>query len=239
MSIKSALFAAITTVVLTLVLGNQWVVERAADGEYASQTRLSITNQLRFQFWDLPSDIRGATVVRLVMLVVLAAVFGGIVGRSRPLAAFVGGWSAFLAASVVSAGIYAVVVGERFSGGPGSDLVDRFTATAAAGTSLGMWFGWLVGIAVLLGSLGKGQPQVDRGRGAPVPPSTAWSPPPGSAESQYPPPSYDPPPAYDPGGSYGAPAPAPAPPPADPGGPQIGAPPDRTQVFGQPPHRDS
>jgi hypothetical protein len=250
MAIKSALFSALTTIVLILAFGNDWMIDKAAEGgDFARQTRLSVTSQLGFQFWDQPSDLRAGTIVRLLLLIVLAALFGGIVGRARPAAAFIGGWSAFLAASVVSAGVYALVVDEDFVSRPGSDTVDSFTLTASFGTSLGMWLGWLVGLAVLLGSLGRGQPKADTGRPAPAP--GAWG-------SSPPVTSYDPPAApyqpsgYDQPGGYAAPAPggvpdapqaspppAPAPPPPAPGGPVIGSPPDRTQVFGEPPARDT
>ena len=80
MSIKSALFAAITTVVLILALGNEWMVEQATEGDFARLTRINVVSQLQFQFWDMPSDFRFPTVVRLILLIVLAAVFGGIVG---------------------------------------------------------------------------------------------------------------------------------------------------------------
>jgi hypothetical protein len=232
MSIKSALFAAITTVVLILALGNEWAVEQARDaGETAIQTRASIVGQLRFQFWELPSEIRGPSVVHLVLLVVLAAVFGGIVGRARPLAAFIGGWSAFLAAAVVSAGVYGLILDDRYGGYSGSGSIDTFTGSASIGASLGMWLGWLVGLAVMLGSLGGDRAKTGgAGVGAGAPPA-AWTPPPNPAGS------FDPPPApHHPGGSVAPPA-APAPP--APGGPVIGTPPDRTQVFGEPPARDT
>ena len=226
MSIKSGLFAAITTVVLMLALGNEWVFERSFDADFAQTTRGSISSQLRFQLGELPSEIRGATILRLLLLVVLTAVLGGIVGRARPAAAFVGGWGAFLAASVVSGGVYGLVADEQFVARPGADTVDTFTSVASVGTSLGMWLGWLVGLAVLLGSFGKGQPKPAT---APPPPSGSWGAPPAPAWEQPPPPA---PPAWD---QPAHPAPQASPPP---GGPVIGAPPDRTQVFGEPPARD-
>lgn len=228
MSIKSGLFAGITTVVLILVLGNSWMRDRAADGDVAEVTRQSIVGQLQFQVWDQPSEIRTAMAVRLVLLVVLAVVFGAIVGRARPAAAFIGGWSAFLAAAVVSGGVYSLVVDDRYAGIGGEDTIDSFTTTAVFGAPIGMYLGWLVGLAVLLGSFGKGQPRVD----------TA---PPGPAPAAWPPPA-DPyaPPVAAPFGAAGDPGPAPAPPPPPPaGGPVIGTPPDRTQVFGEPPARDT
>lgn len=247
MAIKSALLAAITTVVLVLALGNGWARDLATDGgRFALQTRTTVTGQLDFRVWDMPSEIRTATSVRLVLLVLLAAVLGGIVGRSRPLAAFVGGWGAFLAASVVSAGVYGLVVDDRFVR-PGSDAVDSFSATASFGAPLGIWLGWLVGLAVLLGSLGKGQPKP--ATRTPRPPTASWDTPP-RAGAPWPDaprsdapqpdaaPTWDRPP--DPTGtppSGTGPSSPPVPPPSS-GSPVIGTPPDRTQVFGEPPARD-
>ncbi|HEX7136038.1 MAG TPA: hypothetical protein VF228_25890 [Iamia sp.] len=243
MSIKSALYSAVTTVVLLLVLGNGWSVRKLTDeGDFALQTRFSVANQLDFQFWEQPDEPQTGTAVRLLLLIVLAAVLGGIVGRARPAAAFIGGWGAFLAASVVSAGIFGLIVDEDFIGRPGTDSVDTFTLTASFGTSMGMWLGWLIGLAVLLGSFGRGQPKVDTGRPAP-----------GNWSSSPPPAAFDAPAApYQPGGYGGAapvggpdappaapPQPGTAPPPPAPGGPVIGSPPDRTQVFGEPPARDT
>lgn len=213
MAIRSGLLAGITTVLLVLVLGNERVIEEArGGGDLAFQTRTSVTGQLGFQVWDLPSEIRTATVVRLVLLVGLTVVLGAIAGRARPLAAFVGGWSAFLVAAVVSAGVYGLVVDDRFVARPGADTIDSFTVTASFGTAPGMWLGWLVGLAVLVGSLGQDR----RSRPAPSPPpGPSWGAP-------APPPPWE---------QQPAPPAAPSPPPA---GPVIGAPPDRTQVYGQP-----
>lgn len=235
MSIKSGLFAAITTVVLMLALGNTWVVEKSFDAGFAQDTRLGISGSLRFQVGELPSEIRGTTIVRLVLLILLTAVLGGIVGRARPLAAFVGGWGAFLAASVVSAGVYGLLLDDRFVGRPGADTVDTFTSVASSGTPLGMWLGWLVGLAVLLGSFGKGQPKPATAY-APPPPAGSWGAPPAPAPQSWdqPPPPAPAPPAWD---QPAAPAPPASPPPAS-GGPVIGAPPDRTQIYGEP-HRDA
>ncbi|QYG91632.1 hypothetical protein HC251_03715 [Iamia sp. SCSIO 61187] len=225
MSIKSGLFAAITTIVVMLVLGNGWVARRAGDGgDFAALTRQSIAGRLRWQVWDAPSGVQGATIAYLLSFIVVTAVLGAIVGRARPLAAFVGGWGAFLAASVVSSGVYGLVVDDRFAPRPGDDVIDTFSFNASPGAVVGMWLGWLVGLAVMLGSLGA-----DR-RSRPAPPAGGW----GGG------------PAYDPGHDPQAPEPSPfgpatAPPPPPPapstGGPVIGTPPDRTQVFGEPPPR--
>lgn len=231
MSIKSALFAAITTVVLILAFGNDWALDQARDsGEFAFQTRNSIGSQLHFHFWDLPSEVRGAKVAQVVLLVLLTAVLGGIAGTGRPLAAFFGGWGAFLAAASVSAGVYALVLDDRLDG-LRTDTIDVFTGGATVGAALGMWLGWLVGLAVLVGSLGGDRSTTGwAGVGAGAPPA-AWNPPPNPAGS------FDPPPVpHHAGGSVAPPA-APAPP--APGGPVIGTPPDRTQVFGEPPARDT
>lgn len=224
MSIRSGLLAALTTIVLTLVLGNVRVVRQTHDGgEFAALARGSITGNLRWQVWELPSQERGAVIVHLVALVLLAAVLGAIVGRARPLAAFVGGWGAFLAAAMVSSGVYGIVVDDIFTGRPpDEDVIDTFTATASFGTALGMWLGWLVGLAVMLGSFGADRTT----RSAPpAPPPGGWGSPGGDPQA----------PTSSPFGPAAAPPPPPPATPSPGGGPVIGTPPDRTQVFGEPP----
>lgn len=246
MSIKSAVFAAITSVVLMLALGNEWVFENALEGDFATQTRSSVSGSLRWQVWDVQSDVRGATVVHLLVLVALTFVLGGIAGRSRGLTALLGGWGAFLAASVVSLGVYGLVLDEDYLGGS-DDIVDTFSGAAGFGAPLGIWLGWLVGLAVLLGSKA---PETTRPGPSHVPPA---APPPGwtSGPGTEPAPFSAPAQAYSPTGPHAAgpvsaPPPAapadpppfpdaptvpPAAPPPAPGGPVIGPPPDRTQVY--------
>jgi hypothetical protein len=239
MSFRSALLASITSIVLMLALGNEWVFEKALDGDFARETRASVTGSLRWQIWEVPSDLRAATGVHLLVLVVLTFVLGGLAGRSGRVAAFFGGWAAFLAASVISLGVYALVLGENFSAY--EDVVDRFTASAGFGAPLGMWLGWLVGLAVMIGARAPvatraAPPVPGAGPGAPPaswPPNAGYDPNPVAA----PPPPYNatgpsaagPPPTAAP-----APPPPSPPPPPPPGGPLIGPPPDRTQVYGDP-----
>jgi hypothetical protein len=238
MSIKSGVLAAVTSLVLMLALGNEWVVERAFDGDLAVQTRSSVTGSLRWQIWELPSGMRGAVAGHLVALVVLTFVLGGIAGRSRGLTAFLGGWAAFLAASVVSLGIYGLIIDDDFID-QGTDVIDQFTGSAGFGAPLGMWLGWLIGLAVLIGS--KAPASAAAGAAPPAPPPPSWPP----SSGQDPVPFTAPPTPYSPTGPQAAgpaPEPAPAAPPPfaeapptaappSPGGPVIGPPPDRTQVY--------
>lgn len=233
MRIRAALLAAATTIVLILVLGTTWARDNLTEGSFALQTRLGIIGQMQFQVWDLPSEIRGATVARLVVLVLLTAVLGGIAGRARPAAAFLGGWAALLGASVISAGVYSLFLDDRFDIRPGSDALDEFGLTASFGTPTGLWLGWLVGLAVMLGSLGQDRHRAPRRDTRPAPPTGSWPPPP-------PPPGPHPGDAPFGGDAPGAPTgPGSQASPGGPGAPVIGPPPDpdRTQVFGEPPAR--
>ena len=152
LSVRSGLYAGLTTVLVILLLGNRWVYEGATSSTFANRTRSSISFYLQFGLWDLTPDQRPPAIARLVVLVALAALLGAAVGGTRPITAFVGGWAAFLAASVISAGVYGLVFDESIPEEPAVErgLVDTVTSFGAlAGTPLGFWVGWVVGLAVL------------------------------------------------------------------------------------------
>ncbi|HEU5149173.1 MAG TPA: hypothetical protein VFU19_01680 [Iamia sp.] len=168
MSIKSGLYAGVATIIVVLALGNQWSYENAVSGTFAGQTRNTISFYLRFEVWNLNPDLRAAAVVRLILLVVLTALLGVFVGGGRPAAAFIGGWTSFLAASVVSAGVYGLVADEETLGVAAPDTVDTFTRVSAVGAPLGIFVGWVVGLAVLRATLDERQ---EAEEAAPAPPA--------------------------------------------------------------------
>ncbi len=253
MSIKSGLLAALVTVILILAFGNDWAAEKVqeADGSTAF-TQAAVVIPLHWGD-EIQDGGTGATIGRLVVMVLLTVVLGAIAGRARPLAAFVGGWGAFLMATVVSMGLYAFMAEEGSSDsnvgfffGAGADGLDQFTATSIFGAPSGLFLGWLVGLAVMVGSL-------QRESAATLPPSAWEQPPSGSPFAPAPPGGphgapasygnpappgtesspFGTPPGPPPAPATAAPPPHPGAPPAD--GPVIGTPPDRTQVQGQPP----
>lgn len=189
----------------------------------------TLTDQVISAFTWSPSRIndrvQAATYVAHAVFVLAVFVLGAATGRARPLAAFVGGWGASMGAMAVSGIAFAIVAGDdAFLSGDG--FVDRAYSVAAFRPGPMVAVGWLFGIAVLLGSFGAEQPKV-------APAGGGYTPPPSS--SAGPPPSWEPPSAAPapPPPAAAPPPPAPAAPPA--GGPSIGPPPDRTQVYGQPP----
>ncbi len=204
MSPKSALFSGLTALVLILALGNPPVSDELVGNgstDTAALTRSALASPLRWDP-DMPSELLGPTVLRLVVLVLAAALLGGIAGRARPLAALVGGWGAAFGALALSGVTFALVADERYNPAvlPGSDTLDQITAGARAGSGLAFWLGWLFGLAVLLGSFGKKQPKI-------LPPgAVGGAPPPVSAPGWTPPAATAPAPAGPPLGSGPSPA---------------------------------
>lgn len=170
MSLKSALFSALTAVVLIFGLGNRPLTDAVQDrsgGAFGLTSRAVVS----FYTWDpgrLPDELTGPTVVSLVAFVALAALLGGLAGRARPLAAFIGGWGAAVLAMVVASGLFTLTADEQLFGSfaRSSNALDRMTAGLGRGAAPGLWTGWVIGLAVLLGSLGAKQPPVE-GRSAP------------------------------------------------------------------------
>lgn len=179
-STKSGLYAGITLGVMLLVLGNGWVIDRLRSGEYAIKARTAVAEQLEWQIWRLTPDFRSFALLRLVLLIVLTVGLGAIVGRARPLTAFVGGWAIFLFASIVSSGLAGETVKEGMMAQQGMDPVEQFSHIGQTGTSLGVGLGWLIGLAVLYGSPEWDQPtpatDLDRSQAAVPPPSVAGDP---------------------------------------------------------------
>lgn len=244
MSIKSGLFAALTAVVLILALGNGAVGDNLPN-DTITATAASIHG---FFLWDLggfPGKVKTGQYAALVVFVGGVFVLGGLAGRARPLAAFIGGWGASIGAAALAGAVYTLIVGDEVGFGGSGDIVDRLYLTSGNAAGVMVWLGWLFGIAVMLGSFGKNQPRTRQ-----AVPMGGYAPPPGPQWNQGPAPAPPPPaPAPAPAAGYGAapaatPPPAPPPPPPTPApelhkpppaAPQIGAPPDRTQVYGQPP----
>ncbi len=261
MSVKSGLFGAITTVVLILVLGNRWTVDNVAGRDPAPQATGQI---IGFFGWDPDSvfgELRAATYVSLAVLVVAVFVLGGLAGRARPLAAFVGGWGAAIGAAAIASIVFALVAGDRLAFAPSGKLLDRIYLSVSSGTGAMATVGWLVGLAVLLGSFGAKQPKlVHPGASAPAPypaaggpvggpapfdapPVGAYPSPPGTPEPFGAPASPGAPEPFGAPASPGAPepvaTPAPGPGPSAPAPPAPAAPPSSSggPVIGTPPDR--
>lgn len=235
MSVKSGLFGAITTVVLMLLLGNRWTFDNVPDGGPAPET---IRRTVGLFSWDpdrVFRELRLETYVSLIVLIVAVLVLGGIAGRARPAAAFVGGWGAALGAAAISAMAFTLIAGEDFAfTGPDTEAVDRLFVYAGQGAGAMLPVGWLIGLAVMLGSFGAKQPQVAPTSAAPAPypggPTGPGSP---GGPTGFPPPAASEPfgapvpPGSAPAGP-GSPAPAPPPsapsPSAPPSAPPPGAP---------------
>lgn len=240
MAIRSGIFGAITAVVLTLLAGNRWVIDNLPSGGPAPNATRSVA---AFFSWDpdrVFRDFRVATYVALVVFILATALLGAAAGRARPLAAFVGGWGAAVGAGAVSGIVFSLVAGEAASFQARGELVDRAYTSATNGTGPMIILGWLVGLAVLLGSFGAKQPKAapSAGQAPPPGPPVADPYPPAPPVSHPYPPAPPPPgpgaPVEGPTPTYGTPAPT-APPAPPPPGPSIGPPPDRTQVYGRPP----
>jgi hypothetical protein len=144
MSIKSGMLAGLVTVILILAFGNNWVAETVQDAEGSTAfTQAAVVIPLHWGD-QIQDGGTGANLGRLLVLVVLTSVLGAFVGRARPLAAFFGGWGIFLAASVVSMGLYAFMAEDGSSDssisfflGGGGEGVDKFTTTAVPRSGCG------------------------------------------------------------------------------------------------------
>lgn len=255
MSLKSALFAAVTAVVLIGVLGNPPISEAVNERSVRDAGGLAGRGVVGPYSWDLsglPDDLGRPTVAGLVAFVVLVALLGGLAGRARPVAAFVGGWGAAVLAMALAGGVFALLTDDRFYGDPdGINVLDRVTVGMGRGGAPGVWTGWLIGLAVMLGSLGGKERQATPASAAASAPAWTPGPPPGAGGPAYPPapvaPSWAPPAgalspdptphvASSPFASREAPAPDPIDEPQGPG--SASAPPGReAPLVGPPPQR--
>lgn len=166
----SALLSGATGLLLIVLLGNppvsREVFERRGDVPDV------IVDVFAFPRWDLdrlPDEVTGPTVVRLLLFIVVVAILGGLAGTGSRVAAFVGGWAASFLAAALASGAYFVSLDERYGGRPGQGVLDRFTQGMGTSTAFGLWTGWIVGVAVLVGSL-LHRPRHDAPPPPPLPP---------------------------------------------------------------------
>lgn len=260
MSRTSALLAAAAALLLILAGGNPPLSREfgfRGDDDPIAPLAVSV-DFLTWDFGRLDGDFQTATIVNLLLFFVLVTILGGLVGRARPLAAFIGGWGAAMLAAAFATGFARQVLDQRFSAGFGTGRPSRLTSFALGaqiGAGAAFWFGWVVGIAVLAGSLmgrrtivepkkakagapasyapaagGPGQswtgPSAPGGQGEGTA-GTGWAPAPSAQPAGTPEPAQSP---FTNGPPSGAPGPSTAPPESS--GPVIGAPPERTRPVG-------
>jgi hypothetical protein len=151
MSTRSALAGGAVTVAIVAALGNPAAQDAAAE-EGASVLLRTVVG---VPGWDVPDgaggDVVGGVVLRLAVLIVLAAALCAAAGRARARGpALLAGWGALVVAGAVAAAVaYAYAVTVILPGGTFGDLDgDGLVAAANDGAAFGLWAGWLVGLAV-------------------------------------------------------------------------------------------
>ena len=150
MSVRSALAGAATTVVVVGALGNPAVVDEARD----SDQQAIATTLTGFPNWDVadaPGEVVGLVALRLGVLILLAGLLCGLVGRARSrAAAWLGAWGAVtVAAAAAGAAAYVYQVPMIFDGtAPTPTYLDGLVQAVNGGAAFGLWTGWLAGVVV-------------------------------------------------------------------------------------------
>ena len=141
------------TVAIVAALGNP-AAQDAAGEEGASVLLQTVAG---VPAWDVPDgaggDVVGGVVLRLAVLIVLAAGLCALAGQARARGpALVAGWGSLVMAGAVAAAVaYVYTVTVVLPGGTFGDLDgDGIVAAANDGAAFGLWVGWLVGLAVAI-----------------------------------------------------------------------------------------
>jgi hypothetical protein len=153
MSTRSALAGGAVTVAIVVALGNP-AAQDAAGEDGASVLLRTVAG---VPAWDVPGgagrDVVGGVVLRLAVLIVMAAGLCALAGRARARGpAVLAGWGALVVAGAGAAAVaYAYTVTVVLPGGTVGDLDgDGIVAAANDGAAFGLWAGWLVGLAVAI-----------------------------------------------------------------------------------------
>lgn len=224
MSRASALLSGLTALVLVIVIGNppasDFIRDEVLDQSNAFGLIASSSFFLSWDVFERPfGDFGPSTVLRLGLFVVLAAILGGVAGRSTKGAALVGGWGAGMGAAIIGSIASQLVISSRFVivRTPNPSFTDRVSVGAVQGAIAGVLPALLIGVAVAIGAkLPSGPPASEQAVGAGAP--RRWDP-------HAPQPAPGPVGAAPPGDHSVGTSPAPAVPS---GGPAFGAPPPRT-----------
>jgi hypothetical protein len=174
-------------VAIVAALGNPAAQDAAAE-EGASVLLRSVAG---VPSWDVPdgagADVVGGVVLRLAVLIVLAAALCALAGRARARGpGLLAGWGALVVAGAMAAMVaYVYAVTVTLPGGAFGDLDgDGLVAAANDGAAFGLWAGWLVGLAVAIAIRPVGAEEFDEpaavrtyaGRGITDPPAPWWAP---------------------------------------------------------------
>lgn len=230
MSLRAALFAGVGALLLILALGNPAVSDALDEDETYGvwaqvvsgatwDTDTYGSEQGFGTFGEGEDGYRTGLVLRAVVFVLLCGLLGGIAGRARFGAAFIGGWGiTFLASAIGTTVFIEVATPQSLSLGGNEDptVMDTLVSTSIFWAGLPLLFGWVVGLATMFGAT---LPQAPRRLATDLPPA----PPPPYSPGAY---------AAGAGTAYGPPPVGGAP--SVPGGvaagpaPAISAPPERT-----------